>query len=74
MFKTGIFGTSQEHHYVDVTLGRNKDVLWMSLQKLQDVGWTQLFFLPGGTVRLYFKSIIVLRFTVCVKLTLSRSP
>ena len=38
MFKTGILGTSQGHRYVDVTLGRNKDVLWTSLRKLQDIG------------------------------------
>ena len=34
MFKIYVLGMSQGRHYVDVTLGRDKDVLGMSLRKL----------------------------------------
>ena len=38
MFKIDILGKSQGHHYVDVSLGRNKDVLGTYLQKLRNIG------------------------------------
>ena len=45
-----------------------------SLQNLRDVGYAQLFLVPGGTMRLYFKNMMVINFIDCVKLTFSECP
>ena len=57
LFKIDVLGTFQERHYADVTLGCNKDVLGTALQNLWGIGYTQMFLLPGGTLKLYFKML-----------------
>ena len=75
MFKIDVVGTSQGRHYPQVAFGRNKDVLGTSLPKLWDIGHTQLFLLPGSTLKLYFElNVTVLNFKECVKLTFSERP